>query len=337
MTTLPDAVYREAFRNIDIPALISDTNFVIQDVNPAGREFTGYTYDEMVGESVVMVAGDEEVYANIVDTVVDGEVWSGDFELRTKEGRTVFGSGSAAPITVDGELQGFLAVFVNMTKRRQLENTVEVLNRVLRHDLKNDLNVLYGYIQQAQTRAANGDSIAQLEDAKDKLTEVISKSERARDLRQLLERTYEEQNRPTRLDYVLNDTIVDMISEFEDAEFHFKDFPPIPVVADNLLSIVFETIIENAVVHNDKPTPVVEISVEERETTVVIRIADNGPGVPEQETDVIFGREEIDQLHHGSGISLFFADSVIESYNGDIWVERNDPAGSVFTIELLKA
>jgi len=338
---MPDedsSIYKKSFQNIDVPTLIADKNFVIQDINSAGLDFTGYGRNEVIGQSVAIVAGDEEGYSEIIDTVINNEVWSGEFQLQTKEGRIVYGRGSAAPIFLNGEKKGYVAIFIDTTKQRQYRNTSEVLNRLLRHDMRNDMNALYGSIQIALTHVDEENEVAtdKLEAALDMISAVISRTERARDISTLLEEQYDVENRPVPLDHVLNDVIVDTLEEFEQAEFHFNEIPAISVYADDLLATVLETIIENAVHHNDEETPIVTITVEESDSEVIVSIADNGPGVPDAKADLIFGREEQGPLHHGSGISLFFADNVVDSYEGDLWVEDNDPEGAIFKCRLNK-
>jgi len=334
---LDERIYREAFEHIDTPSFIADTNFVVRDMNEAGLSFTGYEYEEIVGQAATTVAADQEVYAEIASTLTAGDTWSGDFELQTKEGDTVIGQGSAAPIVVDGETEAFVAVFIDKTKERQYQNTSEVLNRLLRHDLRNDLNVLYGLIQQVQSQTDDEAAGENLQEAKEKLNQIIGKSERARELSKHLNRTHEAANQPVRLDHALHEALMNNIREFEEAEFYFEDLPAVTVVADHILTTVLEALLENAVVHNDKSQPVVEVTVDERERTVVVTVADNGPGIPSGQRNLVFGREEVDQLHHGTGVSLFFVDNVVQSYRGSVWVEANDPEGAKFKIELRKA
>lgn len=332
-----DAIYKGAFERIGTPSFIADTNFIIRDMNEAGLAFTGYEYDEIVGEPATVVASDEGVYIEIVETLVDGETWSGDFELRTRDDNTVIGQGSAAPIIVEGETRAFVAVFIDKTKERQYQNTSEVLNRLLRHDLRNDLNALYGYIQQVRLRTDDEEALTYLDNAKEKVNQIISKSERARELRDYLTRTYEAANQPVQLDHALHEALMENIREFDGAEFYFEDIPEVTVLADQLLSTILDAVIENAVVHNDSDRPVVKVEVDEREREVVVSVSDNGPGVPAGREDLIFGREEVDQLHHGSGVSLFFVDNVLQSYHGDIWVESGESEGATFKIELQRA
>lgn len=336
MTDFDVRVYESAFRNIDTPVLITDTGLVIRDVNEAGLAFTGYEYEEFVGQSATVISEDEEIYTEIVETILADEAWSGDFELRTKEGDSVFGQGSVAPMVVDGETRGYVAVFIDTTKQRRYENAMDVLNRLLRHDLRNDLNVAYGNLQNAQSRVEDEDVAAALEQVEVALARVINRSERARNLGELLEQAYELDNRPVRLDQVLHEALVEAINRFGDARFRFETFPEIHVVADHLLRTVFTAVLENAVIHNDAASPTVDVAVEEHEEDVVVRVTDNGPGIPAGTEDLIFGREELDQLHHGSGISLFFADTVVKSYNGDIDVDTDRSEGAEFRIRLNK-
>ncbi len=329
-------VYEAAFRSVDIPALIVDTDLVIRDVNGAGLSFTGYEYGEFVGRSATLIVGDEETYAEIVETVLAGAAWSGDVELRTKDGEGVFGRGSVAPVVLDGETRGYVAIFIDTTKQRRYENTASVLNRLLRHDLRNELNVAYGTLQTVQS-SVDDDVAASLDGGDDALARLIAKSQRAHDLGELLEGSYQAENRLVRLNYVLDEAVVETIETFDDVEFRFEEFPAVRVVADHLLTTVVEVVLENGVVHNDSRTPVVEIGVEERDEDVIVRVRDNGPGIRAGEEDLIFGREERDQLHHGSGISLFFADNVIRSYGGDIRVAVDETEGATFEIRLDKA
>lgn len=335
MADVPLAVYERAFRSIDTPALIADAGLVVRDVNEAGLAFTGYEYDELVGRSATVVSGDAEIYAEIVETIVH-EAWSGDFELRTKEGDRVFGRGSVAPVTIGDERQGYVAIFIDTTKQRRYENAAEVLNRILRHDLRNDLNVAYGNLESAQLRIDDEATLEYLDRVRSALTSVIDKSERAHDLNELLEGSFEVENSLVRLDYAIDEALIDATRSFEGAEFRSPNVPSVRVVADHLLSTVLTLVLENGVVHNDADRPVVEIDVREREESVLVCVTDNGPGIPAGQEDLIFGREETDQLHHGSGIDLFFADKVIESYGGEIRVDTERSEGATFEIRLRK-
>lgn len=331
-----------------IPSILIDTDGMIRDINEAGLDFLGYERCDLVGEPVNELVAERTTLDDIVSTVAGGDVWSGDVEVRTADGRTVYGQGSVAPIVVDGKIERNVAAFVDARQKRQYETAAEVLNRLLRHDLKNDLNIVYGYIQQARSQTDDEQVMDRLAEARGALARVIDKSDRARDLQEFLDRAYQESTYPVRLDDVLAETVASVRAEYDHAAFTLGRVPAVQVVADDLLSTVLEGILENAVQHNDSEKPRVGVDVRTTETTAVVRVADNGPGMPTDDHEIVFGRGATDVLNHGDGVSLFFADSVVRTYEGQLWFEEHDGSldllevpeegldGTVFKIELTR-
>jgi PAS domain S-box-containing protein len=337
MSSLSESVYAEAFSSADTPMLLYDLNFIITDVNRAGQAFTGYSRDELVGEPVSIIAGETEVVYEIMETLIRGDPWQGSFALQTKFGTRVYGRGSTAPIVVDGKTKGYVAVFVDTTKQQRYASTSRVLSRLLRHDLRNELNLLYGYISRAAANTDDDDALAALRNGREQIERIVGRTDQVRDLRELLEQSYDAESRPVRLAELLEERVVAARKRFSDAEISLGPIPGIEVYADDLLPAAFDALIENAVVHNDKPVPRVDIDAVDRQTDVVVRVQDNGPGVPLEQEDLLFGREDVDTVHHGTGLGLFLVDSVVSNYDGAVWVEENEPEGAVFAVRLQHA
>jgi signal transduction histidine kinase len=78
----------------------------------------------------------------------------------------------------------------------------------------------------------------------------------------------------------------------------------------------------------------VQISTALDEGTATVAIADNGPGIPDDRKETIFGKGEKGLDSPGTGLGLYLVRTLVEQYGGDIWVEDNDPEGSVFYVEL---
>lgn len=110
--------------------------------------------------------------------------------------------------------------------------------------------------------------------------------------------------------------------------------PNVDVVADDLLGAVFRNLLTNAVRHNRGDDPTVSVSVETRPDDVFVRISDNGPGVPDDRKEEVFGRGEKGLESSGTGLDLYLVDTVVGSYGGDIWIEDNDPTGATFVVRL---
>ena len=93
-------------------------------------------------------------------------------------------------------------------------------------------------------------------------------------------------------------------------------------------------VLSNGIIHNDSDRPRIELDVTVGEERVLLSIADNGPGIPDERKDLVFGREETDQLHYENGFGLIFVKNVVEDGDGESWIEDNEPRGSVFKIAL---
>jgi Signal transduction histidine kinase len=90
----------------------------------------------------------------------------------------------------------------------------------------------------------------------------------------------------------------------------------------------------NTITHNDKELPEVTVSATVDEEVVRVRIADNGPGIPDTQKIQIFCEGEKGLDSGGTGTGLYLVETLVDRYEGSVWVEDNVPEGSVFIVEL---
>jgi Signal transduction histidine kinase len=104
------------------------------------------------------------------------------------------------------------------------------------------------------------------------------------------------------------------------------------VMGDQPLRRAFANLLSNAVEHNDSDCPRVEVTVNRTPETVVVRIADDGPGIPESEQSALFDREIRYDDNHGLGLVL--TQTLVDTYNGTLDLTETGPDGTVFSITL---
>lgn len=339
MPNLDPEIYEAVFSSIENPALVIDFDFVIRDANPAAASFLRYADREaLIGTHVANILVDEAILDDVATEILSDEQWVGECELLTADNRVFYGMGSAVPITLDGETEVLAGVFTDLTERRRHTRSLRILNRVLRHNIRNDINVVLGHVE--QIGAMVDDEVAEESVAKvrERLSDIIDSADTARDLEHLLNTQERAVVNTLRLDEALRPVVERASQEFTDADIRFVgEAESAHVVANGTVSRVFWEVLENAVEHNTAASPRVEVSLEVDSDVAVVSIADNGPGVFESRREMIFGREELDQVHHGNGFSLFFVDQVMKTYGGDVWVETNDPHGAVFKLQFTRA
>ncbi len=103
-----------------------------------------------------------------------------------------------------------------------------------------------------------------------------------------------------------------------------------------MLSSVFRNLLNNAVQHNDKDEPVVEIGIEPLSDEVIVRIADNGPGIPDDIEGSLFNEGKKGVGSSGTGMGLTIVQTLVEQYEGEIQITDNDPTGTIFYIHFEK-
>ncbi len=104
--------------------VITDRDGTIEYVNPAFEEITGYSADEVIGETpVILNSGEmsEEYFEDLWTTILAGETWSEPLINRRKSGELYHASQTIAPIVDDGEVIAFVAIQTDITERKERE------------------------------------------------------------------------------------------------------------------------------------------------------------------------------------------------------------------------
>jgi signal transduction histidine kinase len=110
----------------------------------------------------------------------------------------------------------------------------------------------------------------------------------------------------------------------------------------NLFQRVLDNLIANALKFSPaESTVALRVEYPEAKTTpppVRIQVLDEGPGIPRDHRDRIFDKFEIVTLKREGapqfGLGLAFCKMVVEAHGGHIFVDANEPVGSVFTVEI---
>ena len=223
----------------------------------------------------------------------------------------------------------------NENRLEKQRDNLELLTEMMSHDIRNDLQVIAAAADGLAERV-NGEESVLVEKINQSTAEAVELTTSARDLAQAMLRT-DADRKPISLDRPLRGELED-IEATSDVSITLPDpIPSVSVLAGDMLDSVFRNILKNAVEHNDTESPEVTITVETDSETVRVRVADNGPGIPDARKEDIFGRGEKGMSSKGTGIGLYLVRTLTEQYGGSVWVEDNEPTGAVFVVELTRA
>lgn len=214
-------------------------------------------------------------------------------------------------------------------QQRELERRnreLAVLNQIVRHDIRNDVSLLLGRGGALEDYVEPGgeEYLSQMLDTADHITQL---TETVGDFLEILEGEQTPELRPYDLIGVLRTEILKARSAHARAEFLIADELPdeLTVRANEMLSSVFRNLLNNAVTHNDKETPEVTVTLTETADTVRVVVADNGPGIPDDRRNEVFGRGQQGLEGPGSEIGLYLVDTLVDTFDGTRQRSRRKP------------
>jgi len=343
--------------------LVLDWDDHVLDANESAGRLFGFRRADVVGEPL----GDH------VDGLAGRSLPAGDagtVGLQTTEGRRQFRYSVSAVGASDGAEPGDdparrdpgaaidsardpvsrVLLLRDVTDRRTRGQRLTVLNRVLRHNLRNGLDVVLAHadrVEDPDTRAS----------IRSTTSDLLAVADKARAAEESMAATTEPPE-PVDLAAVAS-SVAD--EHRERAGELAVDAPDELVVESHrdVLERAVSELVDNAVTHADDPDPAVEIVVrtvpgarasggrgtgsgghgvrQETEApgseTVEIAVADDGPGIPQHERDVIDAGTEA-QLQHGSGIGLWFVDWAVTQLGGDLSFGESAAGGSRASVRL---
>jgi PAS domain S-box-containing protein len=319
--------------------LITDSDGTIQYVNPAFVQMTGYTASEANGRNPRILKSeqqDDEFYAELWEQITAGEVWEAELTNQTKQGELFEVKQKIIPVTdTRGDITQFVAIMQDISEKLLTRQTLDMLNRVVRHNLRNSLNAIDGHAEvltsnemDAEARQASIEAIRNQATSMHKIAATTDK----------IRKTYHMTDDDQTWDRLDMETVVEAYrSQYADAEItaHIDSDETIHVRNVSLFEQALDEAVENAVTHGDQSPPEVAITVDRESDVdyVYISVADNGPGIPDHERRVIESGEGT-PLQHSLGIGIWMMDWVITTLGGELTIADNEPRGSVVKFQL---
>lgn len=234
---------------------------------------------------------------------------------------------SVSTLELAPQYEGLLVVFRDITQSKEREQDLDilkqVLTRVLRHNLRNDVSAIQGYANAiaSETAGSTQHNAERIVAMTNNLTET---SETARRIEDVIDA---DERRRFHLEETLSDVIADSRERHPEATIEFDGLTDVTVSSNPQLKAALQEILDNAIVHSGSD-PTVTVTGERTGRWYDIIVSDNGPGIPDHELETLQQGEET-ALVHGSGAGLWLIHLVVEDSNGDVSYETNGDGTTV--------
>ncbi len=305
-------------------------------VNQGFEEITGYDASSATGRNCRFLQGeqtDPSAVATLREHIDAYEPVSVELINYRNDGTPFWNHVRITPVRDGtGAVTHLLGIQDDVTQQKRWEQLFEVLNRVLRHNLRNDLGVVSGLGGLLAARQ-HENSVELGQTIEEKADELLDLGEKARDLEAIAGRDTE----PERIDVdsVLADLVTSYRDEYPEVTFDVSVRTDRALCAGGEIEEAVSELIENAAKHNTSAEPRVAIDVRDEGEWIVLSVEDNGPGINDMEANVISKGEE-KALEHGSGLGLWLINWVVTRYGGSFQIRQRAPsdAGTQATARL---
>jgi len=334
-------LFKKAVENAGHAVFITDREGTIEYVNPKFEARTGYTREEAVGKTPRIIKSgkqDAAFYDRMWQTILSGEEWNANLINQRKNGELYHVDQTISPIANgDGEITHFVTIESDVTNRRLRKQQLDVLNRVLRHNLKNGTNVIQGRAELLRKSLGDDEHRANVRAIEERADALAALGDKAGTVRSLFENEVSAAT-DTNVTELVSDVVTAFSKEYPTVSVNLDDSDPLYLRADGRLKVAVKELLDNAVVHNDQPEPEVTVTTrlsrqKQSEKWIDIEIVDNGPGIPDQELETIKQGEET-PLQHGTGLGLWIVYWTVSLYGGEVSFVDNSPCGTAVVLSL---
>lgn len=209
---------------------------------------------------------------------------------------------------------------------QQQANRLAILNRLLRHEILNAVAVIRGYAGSIDDANLDAGSVIE--------RRALGIQQTIEEVKHLTRRAGFDDAVPTDLGRALNESIEAISERYPDADVEATIPTDLMVRGNDHLSRVFTQLLENAIVHGRDEAP--RLTVSRTGMRVRITVHDDGPGLPENQRQLL-ETGDIEQFDDPStGFGLNVVRLLVESYDGQIETTV-DERGSAVTVVLPRA
>jgi PAS domain S-box-containing protein len=320
---------------------------VIQYVNRAFQQVTGYTRNDAVGRTLHFLESgkhDEEYYAGLRDALARDGVWNGRLVNRKKNGSLYYEDCTVSPVkNRNGEIINYVYIKRDVTEKLRFESIADSVNTMdnigyvfsgVRHEIGNpinSINMILGILR-AKQDTLSPDAV---KDYLAKMTEQVGRVEYI--LRSLKSFNLYETQEPQNIGL---ERFMDNFLPLINADLGLKGIKIDASVAagstafadPRALQQVLLNIVTNAADAVDgRPDPAIALHLSRTAGSVLIRVRDNGPGIPADKLKDIF-RPFYTTKQHGTGLGLVIVKKMLARMNGSI--ELTSIVGEGTTVDI---
>ncbi|WP_277540646.1 sensor histidine kinase [Haloarcula laminariae] len=303
------------------PVVVIDTQDEVVKLNDSA--------EELFGETAALPVPLERLTGVTLSTLKE----TGEVDIEGAHGGTFAVSYTPLSDPTGGRVGGMVVLY-DLQEERRRKQQLSVLNRVLRHNLRNEMTVIQGFASSLEDSVGDPELQRQAGTIVRAGDRLLSIGEKVREFDRLQEQVLHA--RPVALDEVVAAVREEFLMQYPDATIttDIEVADPTVHAQPEVLELALSNLTENALKHASADGPRVGITVGSPpgdDSVVRLEVRDDNDRIPDSETAVLREGDET-PLQHGQGIGLWVVNWCLTAVNGDVEYRYDD--GNVFTLVL---
>ncbi len=329
--------------------IAADKNRIIRYWNKGAENLYGWTAEETLGKSIdeVLKSGfSKEQIDEIYNRFILGASWSSESRIKNRDGNKVPVIVTINPVfNTAGKYIGSISVYTDITNQKKIEKLLagyveeyalatkkikdlneklKVIASLTRHDVRNKLGVLKGYMYMLKKKVSDNEAavkyLSKMDEATKQLLDILE-----------FERVYEqigsEEPEYANVEKFFAEACA-LISDFKGINLECE-CDGLEVLADSLLRQLLYNLMDNTIKYGEKTTLIRLYCKKDAESMLLI-YEDDGNGMTDEVRSHLFEKG----FGKGTGFGLYMIKRIIETYGWNIEENGKLGTGARFTMKI---
>ncbi|MDB2244892.1 PAS domain S-box protein [Halorubrum ezzemoulense] len=295
-------------------------------VNPAYEDIYGTPTDEIRGDPDKFLDAvhpdDRPAVEEAMKLLAAGDSVDIEYRVNPEENYNRWVWVQGEPIIEDGEVVRITGFTKDVTDRRRRERQLVVMDNLLRHNLRNELNIVLGTVEDLEADVPEAaEHTAVIRRVGERLLQTAEKEREVIDL-------ITDQRETDRIDLrsVVEGCVETVRDRYPEGSITVDGLDAVTVDGRCELRSAVTELLENPFQHSDDGRPTVTVRLRRTDDGAELVIEDDLPAIPSVEADVLTGDHDMTHVYHSSGLGFWVVYWSVELSNGDVAVD-SDPAG----------
>lgn len=350
---------KRAIEQSSISVIITDSNGLIEYVNPYFTKLTGYSFEEVKGKNPRFLKSGHhslDFYKVLWQNITSGKDWQGEMLNKKKNGITYWENIVISPIVnKSGSITNFVAIQEDVTEKKKLvedliaaKEKAEEMNRIkslffanMSHELRTPMIGILGNAELLGMEVENQEHVKMINTIRKSAFRLHETLNSILDISKIEVEGVQKSIKPVELNSVVEECLALFKATATEKSLQLNFEKKVNRILlhtdDNLLTKILNNLINNAIKYTS--TGSITVKTDYFNKKAVISVKDTGIGISPENIQLIFEpfrqtSEGYSRQYEGTGLGLTITKRFVEVLGGTINVESKKGEGSVFTVEI---